>query len=223
MSSFLDIISGVPQGSILGPILFNIFINDIFLFINNAKLYNYADDNSLEFKRQIMENLLDLLQKEANIAVDWLDNNNMIPNPKTFQAIISSKRKSSDLIGVPIKIKDNMICSKNSVVFLGISIDNELKFYQHINALCKKAASQLNAFFRIKGYLTFEMKTCLVNSFIYSNFNYCPLVWHITSANSRRMIEKIQERLFRFQFNDFHLSYEELLKKARKTTMLINR
>ena len=55
------------------------------------------------------------------------------------------------------------------------------------------------------------MKTILVNSFIYSNFNYCPFVWHITSANSIRVIEKIQEPLLRFQFYDFYSTYEELL------------
>ena len=102
-------------------------------------------------------------------------------------------------------------------------MDNELKFDQHINDLCKKAASQLNALYRINRYLTFEMKTTLVNSFIYSNFNYCPLVWHITSANSIRVIENIQERLLRFQLDDFYSPYEELLIKAGKNIMLTNR
>ena len=88
----------------------------------------------------------------------------------------------------------------------------------------KKAASQLNALYRINRYLTFEMKTILVNSFIYSNFNYCPLVWHIMPANSIHVIEKIQERLLRFQFDDFHSRYKELLIiKAGKNKMLINR
>ena len=223
MSEYLEIISGVPQGSILGAILFNIFINDLFLFIKNATLHNYADDNSLEIHAENLQDLINLLQEESNTAVEWLKNNNMIPNPKKFQAIISSKKNSSELTDIPIKIKEKIIYSKDSVNFLGINLDNELKFEQHINNLCKKAASQLNALYRIKRYLTLEMKTILVNSFIYSNFNYCPLVWHITSANSIRMIEKIQERLLRFQFEDFYSSYEELLIRAGKTTMLINR
>ena len=68
----------------------------------------------------------------------------MIPNPKKFQAIISAKKNSSDLIEIPIKTKEKIIYSEDSVIFLGINLDNELKFDQHINDLCKIAASQLN-------------------------------------------------------------------------------
>ena len=179
MSIFLEILSGVPQGSILGAILFNTFINDLFLFIKNASLHNYADDNSLETFARELDELVELLSNEANTAVEWLEENNMIPNPKKFQAIVSCKNKSTDTLGIPIQIKEQIIYSKESVLFLGITLDQKLKFDQHISNLCKKAASQLNALYRIKRYLTVEIKTILVNSFIYSNFNYCPHVWHI--------------------------------------------
>ena len=77
--------------------------------------------------------------------------------------------------------------------------------------------------YRLNKYLNSESKKVLVNSFIYSNFNYCPLVWHITSSNSIKKIEKIQERSLRFLYNDFNSSYEQLLEQTGKTTMLISR
>ena len=117
----------------------------------------------------------------------------MIPNPKKFQAPVSSKNNSLSTIGVPFKIKNQVIHSKGSVVFLGINLENRLKFDEHIDILCKKAASKMNSLYRIKDFLNYEMKRLLVNSFIYSNFNYCPQVWHISSPKSIQMIEKIQE------------------------------
>mgnify|MGYP000654490646 CR=1 FL=1 len=68
-----------------------------------------------------------------------------------------------------------------------------------------------------------EKLKLLMRAFIKSEFNYCPLVWHFTSSNSIKMIEKIQERLLRFLYNDLNSSYEDLLRLAGKTSMLVSR
>ena len=222
-STYMNILSGVPQGSILGPILFNVFINDLFLFIKIANIHNYADDNAIQHQASTLEDLTNVLESESNIAVDWLSRNEMIVNPKKFQLLLSMKRNTEDFIGKPINVSGKTIFSTDSIKFLGINIDNKLKFNEHINSLCRHASQQLNSLYRLNKYLTFESKQVLVNSFIYSNFNYCPLVWHITSANSIKKIEKIQERSLRFLYNDFNTSYDQLLELAGKSTMLVSR
>ena len=116
-SFFKTILSGVPQGSILGPILFNIFINDLFLWLKKSDLHNFADDNTIAVT---CKNLNDFLHTLMN------------------------KRSENQIIH-KFKIYNNEIETTKFVNLLGIETDNQLSFNQHILKLCSKAAMQLNA------------------------------------------------------------------------------
>ena len=76
-SSWLELLFGVPQGSILGPLLFNIFINDMFYFIKDTNVAHYADDNTLYSVQDNIEHLLSILENETNIVLDWFRKNEM--------------------------------------------------------------------------------------------------------------------------------------------------
>ena len=102
----------------------------------------------------------------------------------------------------PLNINDLTINSENSGKFLGLEIDNKLSIEQHISTLCNKARNQLNAIERIQKFMDFKKKEVLLNSFVYSNFNYCPLIWHFCSSKSLYKIEKMQERVLRLLHND---------------------
>ena len=195
-SNFLKILSGVPQGSILGPILFNIFINDLNYHIQKASLHGFADDHTISAKSKRLEDLKDILCKDSNKAIEWLDENSMIANPSKFQAIVFSKTRN--FIETEFKIKDKVIKSEESVRLLGITIDYKLKFNTHISDVCIRAGGQLNALYRLKRYLTKDSKKLSINSFIMSNFNYCPLIWHFTDYNSNQKIETLQKRAYKF-------------------------
>ena len=114
------------------------------------------------------------------------------------------------------------IRSEYSVKLLCIEIDNQLNFDNHVSKLCKKAGSQLNAIGRHRKYIGFSDKKALIKAFIFSNFNYCPLVWHSTSMSSTNKIDSIQKRALWLLYNDSTSTYDSLLAKA-KPSMEIKR
>ena len=221
-STFHSILSGVAQGSILGPILFNVFINDLFFFLNKSDLHNFADDNIISAVATKVKELLTNLEKESEIAVNWFKDNNMIVNPDKFQSMILEKDKHSSEPYF-INVGEAQIKSEPSVNLLGAEIDQKLCFDKHIFTLCQKAAGQLNAIGRISKYLHKKWKEPIINGFVNANFNYCPLVWHFWSAKSVQKIEKIQERLLRLLLKDYKSDYKCLLETSCKTTMEVKR
>ena len=213
-SSWAELSKGVPQGSILGPLLFNIFVNDLFLFVEKCTLYNYADDNSMSYSSSTMQGVLSSLLNDCKIAVEWFGNNGMKANPTKFQFMVLSPNPTDD---IELKLDENTILKpEKSVKALGVIIDNRLTFSDHISACCLKAARQLNA-------LDPKSKNVIYNSFIRSNFGYCPLVWHFCGKTNNNKLEKIQERSLRILHDNYELSYEELLNKNGSNTLLLHR
>ena len=100
----------------------------------------------------------------------------MIVNPDEFQVILLDER-DSDNTNIERKIGNEKIKSTSSVKLLGVHIDDKLNVHHRINKLCKSAENQLNALTRLKSFLGLKERVVLVNSFIYSNFDNCPLVW----------------------------------------------
>ena len=138
------------------------------------------------------------------------------------QGIIIDKKKQNHTAEY-ISIDQKNIKTSSSVELLGVHIDDKLNFNLHISKICRSAANQLHALIRLQMFLNFEEKKTLINSYFYSNFNYCPLVWMFSSAKSLNKVESLQKRALRFLYEDYVSSYEELLQKAGKETMKVNR
>ena len=191
-SEWADIVRGVPQGSILGPLLFNVFINDIFHFLDKSSLYNYADDNTLSYAHSNSDTLIYTLQQDCTSTLQWFNINQMKANPSKCQAIRFGKRGTRDITN--FTFENTTIHCENSVVLLGIEIDHSLTFNTHIANICRKAARQLAVLKRLGHLLTRQGKLAIFKSFTTSNFNYCPLIWHFCSQSStKKTWKKIKE------------------------------
>ena len=159
--------------------MFNIFVNDLLLFINEAKLANFADDNTIYAAKRDLNELLRLLEKESEVAIKWFSDSNMIVNPKKFQAVITNRQNRSNH-NCCLTMNNIEIKPKESVTLLSIEIDNKLNFEKHVFTICKKVNNQLNAITRIGTVIGQKDKEILINYFVHSNFNYGPLIWHFT-------------------------------------------
>ena len=221
-SDWAQMTKGVPQGSILGPMLFNIFINDLIYAVNDVcPLYNYADDNTLAFFHSDMEILRTKLEEGSNIALDWFDENHMQTNISKFQSIIL--RPKGSISNVTFCISKSILTPVSCVKLLGVKIDDRLSFDDHISSLCLRVSHQINGLRRITKYMTIENRISIYNAFLSANFTYCNTVWHFCSNRSLFMLEKVNKKALRVVLNDYVSTYRDLLDKVSKPTLYVAR
>ena len=217
-SSWKVLERGVPQGSLTGPLLFNVFINDLLHSISNTcTVYNYADDNSLSYHHPDPRVVKSVLETASMSAIKWFDDNFMLANPDKFQCITLSRDPKSKIEN--FKIGEASILPSSQVQMLGYIIDDKLTFKPHIQKICSKAAKQINALRRLSSFLNIDTKLAIFDSFIKANFNYGPYVYHFTGKNEARMLEKVHERALRAVYNDLTTPYVQFLDKHNKMSL----
>ena len=219
-SDWLPLTKGVPQGSVLAPVLFNIFINDLYAAITKSTLYNYADDNTISACCDTEQLVVETLTSEVKVAIKWFDTNRMEANPSKFQAITVNAAEDPR---AHINLGDKVIIAESTVKLLGVHLDDHLNFNQQTKELCRKAASQLNVLQRLARHLDQGCRMSIFRAFILTHFNYCALVWHFCGATNTKKLERIQCRALRFVFLDFNSDYTTLLVRAGLPTLELAR
>ena len=212
-STWRELKFGVPQGSILGPLLFNIFINDIFYFINGTKIANYADDNSIYSVDDNITHLLKTLEDETNLVLKWFRINEMKANDDKCHLLVANQENVSVTLGnVTIEAID-------SVELLGVKIDKNLNLNEHVSNLCKKGNQKLHALARISKYLSKDKLKIIMKTFIQSQFNYCPLTWMFHNRTLNNKINRLHERALRIVYKNDNLTFQELLDMDNSITI----
>ena len=172
-------------------------------------LHNFADDNTITAVCDQLADLIKILEAEGELSVGWFRENEMVVNSDKFQAIILNRKEAQAAHKLIIDNKE--IKTTNSIKLLGINIDDQVRFNDHISILCSKATMQLNALSRLQKYMWKSEKEAIINSFILSSFTYYPLVWHFSSCMWIRKIEKFQKCCLGIILNDHESDYETLL------------
>ena len=212
-SSWSDVLFGVPQGSILGPLLFNIYPCDLFLLVCNIDVASYADDTTPYVTGDNIESTVRQLEQAAKLLFQWFSDNQMKGNEDKCHVLISTKEN------VCVNIGTTQITNSACEKLLGIKVDSSLNFEYHIGSICKKAGAKLNALTRIANHMPFQERKLLMNAFFTSQFSYCPLTWMFHSRKLNNKINRLHERCLRVVYNDRLSTFEELMNKDNSVSI----
>ena len=197
-SHYINVSSGVPQGSHLGPLLFIIFINDLPEVIKNSQALLFADDLKV-FRVIDSQNDCILLQHDIDAIATWCLNNNLQLNIK--KCVSFSFYRSQSYIEFNYSINSVALDRVMSVKDLGILFDRKLSFNDHINMIVSKANSMLGFIKRNSSEFTNpQTLKCLYMSLVRPHIEYCSIIWNPYFGSNNIRIERVQKNFTRYAF-----------------------
>ena len=154
-----------------------------------------------------IDTLIETLENDTSMMMEWFEINEMKSNSDKCTLIVAKEA------GIEARVGMDMIKGSTSVKLLGVTIDNELNFAEHVSTLCRKASQKFHALARVSQFMNKEKIRVIMKSFITSQFNYCPLIWMFHSRRLNNRINRIHERALRLVYKDYHYTFNEMLKK----------
>ncbi len=185
---------GIPQGTILGPILFSIYINDLPEIYPDASLQMYSDDTVIYVSARNCVEIEEKLSRNLEKVSAWLDASFLTLNTKKTKSICFSITKLSVTESLNIRIKNEIIEQVSEEKYLGMILDSQLNFKSHVKKLCKTIKANLTSFRIIRNCLTYDHAFLFLNSMILSHIVYGLSIWSQTNQCITNQVECLYNR-----------------------------
>ena len=206
-------VCGVPQGSMLGLLHFNINICDVFFEKCACDITSYADDNTPHTYDSDLYHFLSKLKSCAGSRFRWFNENHIKPNGVKCHVLVTAEKS------VSVNIDGSNVKNKKEQKLLGIKFDSSISFEGHITHFCKKASQKLHALEKIVNHMDLPKGKVLMKTFFTSQFSYCPLIWMLHSRTLNSTNNNIHERALRLTNKDNQSLLKELLEKDHSVTV----
>ena len=204
-SNFIDVPGGVPQGSVLGPVLFSLYTAMLPTYIKNCGTQMYADDTQIfySFSSSNVIRGIQLINEDLSKMHSFSVDHCLQLNPKKCVAMLFARPSDKQKVinNLNITLNNETILFKDEVRNLGLIMDTELRFEKHISNCIKKAIVKLKLLYNSKQMLNQKLRLMLCDSLVLSIFNYCDVVYGscLTAATAQR-VQRIQNCCLRFIF-----------------------
>ena len=196
-SEIRNVNCGVPQGSVLGPLLFLIYINDLPNISKILDFYLFADDTNIYFEAETPEKLESVLNKELKQLHTWLIVNRLSLNIEKTNFVIFHPYNKPLKQKITLKIQKKAISEKSHVKYLGIKIDASLTWQNHIDCISKNISRATGIMYKIRPFVNKKTMIMLYYSLLFSHLNYAIEVWGSTQNIYLNRILILQKRAVR--------------------------
>ena len=208
---------GVPQGSVLGPLFFCLFINDLPLHVtNNLISFDlFADDATVHTPDKSISVVEERLQQALTEISDWCKINSMVLNPSKTKCMIIATRQKHQLapLSLNLSIQNEPVNQVAEHRLLGVTIDNQLKWQAHINKVCKTVSRNVYLLSKLKQFVDSDARMLFYNAHIRSHIDYASTIWDGSSDVHMKRLNSLNRRAAKYILPDPNLNTEQKLEQ----------